>query len=278
MSEARSIADRRWVTRPFLVAVALLGAAAILAGPVSGRLRLHQAKLGLPLKKPFSEFDVSKIAPLRVVERQVLDSTVVEALGTDRYLSWTIEDSRVGPGDPLRFANLLVTYYSGGHNLVPHTPDVCYLGAGYQPGRAHENVMLSVPGLEATGARNPAEEPSPTRSGSQLWVRVLTFVKTAIFDRQEVSVVYAFHCNGRFVETGTLVDPRTAVRFLINDPKYAHAYFSKVEVSFPRATREESLKGAVKLFGVILPVLVRDHWPDFEAAEAEARSGVATGG
>jgi len=159
---------------------------------------------------------------------------------------------------------LLVTYYSGGHNLVPHTPDVCYLGAGYQPGRAHENVTLSVPELGAAGAK--------------LWVRVLTFVKTAIFDRQDVSVVYAFHCNGRFVETGAFVDPRTAVRLLLNDPANTYAYFSKVEVSFPRATREQSLKGAAKLFGAVLPVLVKEHWPDFEAAESAARTGVAAGG
>jgi len=264
MVDVDATSDRRWITAPFLAALVLLGSAAMLAGPVSGRLRFHQAKLGLPLTRALSAFDLSKIAPLRVVDRHVLDSTVVEALGTDRYVSWTIEDPRVGPGDPLRFSSLLVTYYSGGHNLVPHTPDVCYLGAGYQPGRAHENVTLTVPELGAAGAK--------------LWVRVLTFVKTAIFDRQEVSVVYAFHCNGRFVETGPLMDPRTAVRLLLNDPANAYAYFSKVEVSFPRATREQSLNGAAKLFGAILPVLVKDHWPDFEAAESAARLRVSSAG
>lgn len=253
---------RGWISPPFLLAVGLLGSAAVLAGPFSGRWRWHQAKRELPLLRPFSALDVARIAPLRVLERHVLEPAVVEALGTDRYLSWTIEDPRVGQTDPLRYANLLVTYYSGGHNLVPHTPDVCYLGAGYQPGRSHENVELAIPELGSTA--------------SKLWVRVLTFVKTAIFDRQEVSVVYAFYCNGRFVETGAMVDPRTAVRVRLNDPANTYAYFSKVEVSFPRATREQTVRGAAKLFGAVLPVLMHDHWPDFDAAEAAARAQAGT--
>jgi hypothetical protein len=53
-----------------------------------------------------------------------------------------------------------------------------------------------------------------------------------------------------------------------------HAYFSKVEVSFggPRTQprnlgREESVAAAAKLFNVILPILVEEHWPDWEAIE-----------
>jgi hypothetical protein len=125
------------------------------------------------------------------------------------------------------------------------------LGAGYQPAQPHENVEVEVPRLA----------PGPTSTP----VRLCTFIKTAVFDREEVSVVYTFHCNGRFVAT------RSGVRLLINDLTERHAYFSKVEVSFPGATREQGLQGAAKLFDRLLPILVKDHFPDFAAAESAVR-------
>jgi len=74
------------------------------------------------------------------------------------------------------------------------------------------------------------------------------------------------------------MDPRTGVRLLINDMANTYAFFSKIETSFPLATREQNVEGARKLFGYVLPVLLRDHMPDFEAAEAEAKARAAAEG
>jgi len=229
------------ITLPFGITVALLGAAAILAGPVSSWMDFQQGKAALPLKRPLGALDAAGLLPYRAIERQVLESTIVEALGTDQYINWVLEDTSVPPTDPLRYAHLFVTYDTGGVNLVPHTPDECRLGAGYEAAQPHENVDVHVP--------------------MTIPVRLCTFLKTAVFNREEVSVVYTFHCNGKFVAT------RNGVRRLISDWSNRHAYFSKVEVSFPRATREQSLQGAAKLFERLLPVLIKDHFPDFEAAE-----------
>jgi len=219
----------------------MLGAAVLLAGPVSSWMDFQQGKAALPLKKPLGALEVEKLLPYLTIQRQALESTVVEALGTDQYINWVLEDPSVPQTDPLRYAHLFVTYDTGGVNLVPHTPDECRLGAGYQAAQPHENIDIDVP--------------------ITIPVRLCTFLKTAVFNREEVSVVYTFHCNGKFVAT------RNGVRLLINDLSNRHAYFSKVEVSFPRATREQSLQGAAKLFERLLPVLVKDHFPDFEAAE-----------
>ena len=248
------------ITLPFGLAVALLGVAAILAGPVSSWMDFQQGKAALPLKKPLGALDVGALLPYRTIERQTLESTVVEALGTDQYINWTLEDTSVPQTDPLRYAHLFVTCDTGGVNLVPHTPDECRLGAGYQAAQPHENIDIGV----------PIASPRTLESGGGLAagmipVRLCTFLKTAVFNREEVSVVYTFHCNGRFVAT------RNGVRLLINDMSNRYAYFSKVEVSFPRATREQSLHGATKLLERLLPVLVKDHFPDFEAAETAAR-------
>lgn len=248
-------------TAPFLVAVGMLAAAAALSGPVADWIGVKREKLPLPLRRPLGALEEDALAPYRVVERHVLEPIVVEALGAQDYLSWTLEDASVPRHDPLRFVHLLVTYDTGAHNLVPHTPDVCRLGAGYQPAQPHENVELRVdaPGLER----------------ERIPVRVCTFAKTDVFDHETVSVVYTFFCNGQFVAT------RSGVRILINDLSNTYAYFSKVEVSFPHATRAQCMEGASKLLGKVLPALIGRHYPDFEAAEALARergSGRTHGG
>lgn len=235
----------RLITPPFGLAVVLLGTAAILAGPVSSWMDFQQGKAALPLKKPLGALDVEGLLPYKAIERRALESTVVEALGTDQYINWVMEDTSVPQTNPLHYVHLFVTYDTGGVNLVPHTPDECLLGAGYQAAQPHENVDINVP--------------------MTIPVRLCTFIKTAVFNREEVSVVYTFNCNGKFVAT------RTGVRLLINDLSNRYAYFSKVEVSFPRATRAQSLQGAAKLFERLLPVLIKDHFPDFETFESTAR-------
>ena len=237
---------------PFVVAVVLLGAAAVLAGPFASWMDFRQAKLALPLKSSLSALDVNAIAPFRVVDRRTFGREVVDALGTDQYLYWTLEDTSLPKNDPLRLATLFVSYYSGGRDLVPHTPDACYLGSGYEPAQRHENLVTHVPSL------GPGESAVPIRVG--------TFMQTAVFDRRKHTVAYTFFCNGQFTAT------RSGVRLLINDPGNTYAYFSKVEVSFPAASRAEATEGVAKLFDRVLLVLIRDHWPDFEEAERAHRS------
>ncbi len=62
------------------------------------------------------------------------------------------------------------------------------------------------------------------------------------------------------------------MRYLLNKLTNTYAYFSKVEINFPKATREETVKGVGKLYGRVLPLLVADHWPDFEKMERAARN------
>ena len=246
-----SILSRKFIASlfdaPFVLAIVLLGSAAVLSGPVAGWMKLRLAKAPIHLRSPLEALDTSSLKPYKVVKRQILDPGVVEALGTGQYISWTLEDTSVKPGDPLRYAHLFITYYTGGGNPVPHTPDVCYLGAGYQPAEPHENLNMNVASLGP--------------KASELPVRVCTFAKTAIFDHEELSVVYTFHCNGRFAAS------RNRVRLLLNDPGTRFVYFSKVEISFFRATRTRTVAGAKKLFARLLPALVEHHWPDFEAAQ-----------
>lgn len=252
MESAVQIGRTRMVTPPFVLSVVLLGTAAFLSGPIASLLEFRLAKRALPLKKPLAAVRESALDPYRIRKRNALAPAVVDALGTEEYLDWLMEDTSVERSSPTRFLRLFVTYYSGGSNLVPHTPDVCYLGAGYALSQPHENKKIEVPALGLDAAMVP--------------VRLCTFARTAVFDRVETSVVYTFYTNDRFLST------RTQVRLGIHNPTHRYAFFSKVEVSFPNATRQQCLDGARKLFDRVLPLLIRDHWPDFQAAEKAARA------
>jgi hypothetical protein len=250
MESARTRPGARLWSPHFLITLVMLGSAAVIAGPLANHLRLQRLKDPIELRQPLTQLDEAKLGPYEVTLKQLLDHTVVEALGTEDFISWNLEDRSVREDDPLRFANLFVTYYTGGHRLVPHTPDVCYVGGGHEPAQPHENAVLTIDSLGPESVEVP--------------IRVLTFRRTAVFDEARMSVVYTFNCNGGFTSR-----PQQ-VRMWVNAPTTKYAYFSKVEVSFPGATREETVEGARKLLSYALPALIDDHWPDFEAAEAAA--------
>jgi hypothetical protein len=241
---------------PFVLCVLVLTAAAFGRMAVERWGKVVTRKDPIPLRKPLGVLNKERLGDYRFVEAAQLSAAVEDALGTEQYLDWLLTDTSVPRlNDPRRHVHLSVTYYTGGPNLAPHTPDVCRVGSGYQPKQPHENRVATVPAL-GEGER------------SRVPVRVCTFAKTAIFNRDEPTVVYSFHANGRF--TGT----RTGVRNLTHGIKDKHAYYSKVEVSFggehcqPRNLgREESLTAAAKLFNTILPLLVQEHWPDWDAVE-----------
>ena len=243
------------LSAPFILCVLVLVAAALGQAALVQWLGIVTHKEPIPLRKPLGALDKGRLGDYRYERKFTLSKAVEDALGTRDYLEWTLTDLAVKRrSDPRRHVHLSVTYYTGGRNLAPHTPDVCRVGGGYQPKQAHEDRMIDVPSLDDEHGSVP--------------VRVCTFVKTAIFDRNEPTVIYTFHTNGEFKAT------RTGVRNTTHRIRDKYAYFSKVEVNFggPRCQprnlgREESIAAAAKLFDTILPILIEEHWPDWEAVQ-----------
>jgi hypothetical protein len=255
--EPRSSHRSGFLSPPFLAVLALLGSAAFLDGVVGDWLGYTQVPEKLELRRDLHLFDEKAIWPYRPVSKNIHSPETVGSLGTDKYLSWVLEDTSAAPDSPLRFAQVDVTYYTGGIDLAPHTPDVCVVASGYEPVTLRSQTV----DVGALGAED-----------RELPVRVCTFEKTSVFDAEQFTVVYTFFCNGRFVNESY------DVRSLVRNPRYTYAFFSKVEVSFygpgmsgyTRADRDTSVAGATRLLGVLLPILRDTHWPDFEAAEAAA--------
>ena len=157
---------------------------------------------------------------------------------------------------PESIIHLFVTYYTDTQAQVVHVPDECYLGNGYSP-VSSDVVRVSIPQVQ--------DQP--------VAVKVLTFERSAFLGRESPTVMYTFHVNGRFAAEAKLV---TAIH---NDPHCTHGYFSKVEVSFGSTeaspSPEKSVEAGKRVLQKILPVLVQEHWPDWN--ELEGKSAPAGG-
>ena len=82
--------------------------------------------------------------------------------------------------------------------------------------------------------------------------------------------MYFFYANGRYVTT------RSAVRLAIHDPADRYAFYMKLELSFTdasgrrMATEDQTVAAARRLLEKLMPILWRDHLPDWEALKQAA--------
>jgi hypothetical protein len=75
--------------------------------------------------------------------------------------------------------------------------------------------------------------------------------------------LYFFKVNGGFAGS------REEARLALNKNLFGrHSYFCKVEIVFNMSsvapTKEASIAASEKLLAVVLPILEKEHWPDWE--------------
>ena len=235
----------------FLICVGLL---AITAGGMSVAIKMagiYTKKEPLLLKKSLSDMDKSNLAPYKVVAKSKIENQdILNTLGTEDYIQWTLEDTSVPAESKMRFCTLFITYYSL-PDIVPHRPEECYIGGGLQ-GIKFETVMLRV-----TQGLNERE----------IKTRYLVFADTkaeSSFGGTSFPILYTFNANGKYGD-------RDDVRKALNRNLFGKfSYFSKVEWKFyniasGRTTypnKQEALTASEKLLTFILPVLEKEHWPN----------------
>ena len=96
------------------------------------QLGLYLKKEPLPLKKSLDSIDEAKLAPYRVTAKQTIaNPEIVKSLGTEDYIQWVLEDPCEPQDSAVRNVLLFVTYYKL-PDRVPHVPEECYTGGGYQ--------------------------------------------------------------------------------------------------------------------------------------------------
>ncbi len=86
----------------------------------------------LLLKKSLESLDERDLTPYKVVLKQkIQDPDTLKALGTEDYIQWILEDTEQAAGSPAKECLLFVTYYRL-PDRVPHVPEECWTGGGYQ--------------------------------------------------------------------------------------------------------------------------------------------------
>ncbi len=124
----------------------------------------------------------------------------------------TYRDNRRPAGDPLRYWRLEVYYYTGGVDLVPHTPEVCGVAGGAQ-WLGTTDMPVTISDLEAPWGNTP-----------------LAFQR-AMFQRTDMQGSIA----GQYVQyyilclNGSPRSSRNEVRFALGSLFVKHAYFAKVQ-------------------------------------------------
>ncbi|MHC4221335.1 MAG: hypothetical protein ACYST9_02855 [Planctomycetota bacterium] len=255
----------------FVICIALLAIAASGMSIAIKSFGVYLEKEPLALKKPLDLLDesvlgtgLSALAPYKVVsKRKIKNEEIVKNLGTEDYIQWQLEDAELPPDSPVRNCSLFITYY-GVPDKVPHVPEECYMGGGFQR-LASESLIL--PYL--------AESDSPQTNEDQSLLKEVP-VRYLIFSNAgagrwgsdiKFSVLYFFSVNGQYVNN------RADTRLILNKNLFGkYSYFSKVEWQFFNKksgavvypNKDQAVKATQKLLEVILPILEKSHWPDMK--------------
>jgi hypothetical protein len=226
------------------------------------KLGVVMVKKPIDLQKPLDEFDETVLSPYSVKHKAMISGEVLESLGTNKYLQWTLENPDVESDSPLRYCSLFITYYTCNPDMVPHVPDECYVGGG-KSRLSGETVKLEIPWPDTNDANK--------KIGLQ-YVLFGQTGETVIQNDITFSVQYLFHVNGKYTED------RTQTRLALGSNwKSKYSYFTKVEWSFfgydsfgrIYADKEQTLQASEKLLSSLLPELEKEHWPDWQKVNAK---------
>lgn len=248
----------------FLICAVVLALSGGIMSAAIGHLRIGLAKKPLPIKKPLDQMRDNAIEPYKIIsKRKIENKEILRELGAQDEMEWVLEDSRVPADSPVRRCLLFVTYYDKA-DVVVHNPDECYTGVGYRTigGGQTETVKLT---------NDDGEYDLRLRyvvfSGSNL---------KSIFSDISFPVMYLFNVNNEYTIS------RTETRYVLGKNIVGkYSYYSKVEWKFFNRVfgrtvypqKDEAIQASEKLLSVLLPVLEKEHWPDWPVADEKEITG-----
>jgi len=232
----------------FVLCVLVLAASGLGMSVMTDSLGGYLTKRPLLLQRSLDDLDVRALGPFEVIARQRIENQeIVDSLGTEDYIQWVLEDANdaLGTGRVMVF----VTYYRL-PDRVPHVPEECYMGGGFQR-LATDAMVLDL-------------------GETQLETKYLVFGAAggpAWQGGARVPVVYFFKVNGQYAKD------RDEARMLLNKNMFGKSsYFSKVELVFNQqaapVTQDQVKRTSQRVLKRLLPVLEQDHWPDWASGEA----------
>jgi hypothetical protein len=234
----------------FLICAVVLAAAGAGMSTTIASLGVYLKKEPIQLRKSLDLLDEEGLSHYAITPQNKLKITnpdILKALGTQDYIHWIIEDNDAPVNSAVRRFSLFITYYPT-PDKVPHVPEECYAGSGFQQ-ISSTSVALHI--------ANDAERKISVQylvfgdSNSEQWLSMGDF-----------PVLYFFRVNGEYASGRE--DVRRA--FLKNLYRKS-SYFSKIELAFnqtaPAPNKDETIKAAQSLMNVILPLLEQKYWPQW---------------
>jgi hypothetical protein len=247
----------KYVQPAFLLCIFVLLATSYFLGAVQSEkgiqlwfmdepLKAHFVKEPIKPNKPLSELDETKLQPFEIFEKHLIrEKDILDSLGTEEYIQWTFKRKEDDTSDLLDYITVFITYYEK-PDAVPHVPEECYTGGGYQK-TSSEAITFEIEDI-----RNPGE----TR---EIPGRIVTFTKKSSYESNSFPVLYFFNVNGSYTNT------RTGARFILGkNLRGRHSYFSKVEFVFNSSkapSEQDAVNMTEEMLALLLPALENDHWP-----------------
>ena len=261
------------------VVAAILLAGALTFNFAVAQMDLRFRKIAMPLRQSMWALD-SEVGPwVKVTTDTRFNADIEKELGTTDYVQRTYVDTRdadpkvfaewnaatqktdelrrkllnsVAANNPLGIVNFHAAYYTGGVDTVPHIPDRCMVGAGFETTGRQEVDLPALP------------------DGAPLTMSFLQFEQRA--GQQQVqrhNVAYVFKVNGDYE-----ADAITGVRLKLQDLRISHAYFAKIEVSSTTGGTEtdESQAAIADFLTYMLPAVDEclPVWPPEDAVTEES--------
>ncbi|MHC4555900.1 MAG: hypothetical protein ACYTFW_04415 [Planctomycetota bacterium] len=243
---------RVYLQPAFLICVLVLAAAGAGMSVTMKKLGIIFEKEPLPLKKSLELLDERNLAPYKVVlpKLKIQNKEILKALGTEDYIQWILEDTEQAANSSVKECLLFITYYKL-PDRVPHVPEECWTGGGFQKLRS-EAVIFEISNDAGFEAKIPAKYIVFGSKKVNLWQSNI-----------RIPNLYFFKINGQYAGS------REEARIALNKNLFGkYSYFCKVELVFNRSSvapsKEEAVAASEKLLAVILPILEQEHWPDWE--------------
>lgn len=243
---------RVYLQPAFLICAAVLATAGAGMSIAIKTFGMYLKKEPLPLRKSLDLLDEKQLGSYKVLSKDKIENQdVLKELGTEDYIQWILEDAETAPVSPVRKFMLFVTYYEL-PDRVPHVPEECWTGAGYTR-LATEGVTFRI---------------SDPGSLSEIRGKYLVFGGTKTDFLQSIAkfpILYLFKVNGEYAGS------RDAARIVLNKNLFGkYSYFSKIELVFNQSlsapSKQEATEASEKVLGVILPILEKEHWPDWKGS------------
>lgn len=240
---AEQLERRQW--RAFVACAAVLAVAAGTFTWAREKGLLVLIKKAAPLNKLLSSLTLPADAKLQLRLAPPLSPEMVHELGTTEYAGWAVEDTASGAQSAGRNATVFITYYTGKADQVPHVPEECYSQGGMQS-VSDDTTTITV---------------TTPRGAKPITLRRLVFKNK--YNTLGRMIFYTILCNGDFYHD------RNEVRARMVNPFERYLYYCKVELAIDVETERLAVpsleKAAERMMNAFVPVLMRDHLPDWDA-------------